>query len=87
LGQRSKNVHRELLRWPEFTFPPPHPSQKDAGVPSSSSYDQSVLAASALLELRRCTWVCSTSAVLEYEYTQTKTHDNAEEEGGEEEQN
>ena len=23
-GQRSKNLYREFLRWPEFKFPPPH---------------------------------------------------------------
>ena len=28
-GPRSKKLYREFLRWPEFIFPPPHPSLKD----------------------------------------------------------
>ena len=38
-GQRSKKLYREFLRWPEFIFPPPHPSLKECWPQGVDSYD------------------------------------------------
>ena len=39
-AQRRNSRYRFLLRWLEYIFPPPHPSQKEA--PRGISYDQNI---------------------------------------------
>ena len=39
-GQRRNSRYRFLLRWPEFIFPPPHPSLKEIPPQGGFFYDQ-----------------------------------------------